>query len=149
MYLQKVCTVISKKKLRKKIFFFGTLKITYKNNRIRIRGSTPLTNGSWCGSGSCYFCKRSGSASGSISRRCGSADPHPDPYKNFMDPQHWLEVSRGAGGAVYSLIFTPHKSWYSWTIQTTVNGVYAFGFLFMLPQLFLNYKLKSVAHLPW
>jgi len=30
-----------------------------------------------------------------------------------------------------------------------VNGVYAFGFLFMLPQLFLNYKLKSVAHLPW
>jgi hypothetical protein len=30
-----------------------------------------------------------------------------------------------------------------------VNGVYAFGFLFMLPQLFVNYKLKSVAHLPW
>jgi len=53
------------------------------------------------------------------------------------------------GGAIYSLIYMPHKSWYSWTIQTTVNGVYAFGFLFMLPQLFLNYKLKSVAHLPW
>ena len=30
-----------------------------------------------------------------------------------------------------------------------MNGFYAFGFLFMLPQLFLNYKLKSVAHLPW
>uniref|UniRef100_A0A8B9KIZ5 Lipid scramblase CLPTM1L n=1 Tax=Astyanax mexicanus TaxID=7994 RepID=A0A8B9KIZ5_ASTMX len=30
-----------------------------------------------------------------------------------------------------------------------VIGVYAFGFLFMLPQLFVNYKLKSVAHLPW
>jgi len=30
-----------------------------------------------------------------------------------------------------------------------VRGVYAFGFLFMLPQLFINYKLKSVAHLPW
>lgn len=30
-----------------------------------------------------------------------------------------------------------------------VNGVYAFGFLFMLPQLFINYKLKSVAALPW
>ena len=45
-------------------------------------------------------------------------------------------------------------------------GVYAFGFIFMLPQLFVNYKvlllylvikyslafllqLKSVAHLPW
>lgn len=53
------------------------------------------------------------------------------------------------GGAVYSLIYHPHKSWYSWTINSLVNGVYAFGFLFMLPQLFINYKLKSVAALPW
>ena len=53
------------------------------------------------------------------------------------------------GGAVYSLFYTPHKSWYSWTISSLVNGVYAFGFLFMLPQLFINYRLKSVAHLPW
>jgi len=61
----------------------------------------------------------------------------------------WVLYPLCLGGAVYSLIYTPHKSWFSWTIQTTVNGVYAFGFLFMLPQLFLNYKLKSVAHLPW
>ena len=40
-------------------------------------------------------------------------------------------------------------SWYSWSIHSLVNGVYAFGFLFMLPQLFVNYKLKSVAHLPF
>ena len=53
------------------------------------------------------------------------------------------------GGAAYSLLYTPHKSWYSWTISSLVNGVYAFGFLFMLPQLFINYRLKSVAHLPW
>merc|ERR1712083_559667 len=53
------------------------------------------------------------------------------------------------GGAIYSLFYTPHKSWYSWIISSLVNGVYAFGFLFMLPQLFVNYKLKSVAHLPW
>ncbi|XP_057328867.1 lipid scramblase CLPTM1L [Microplitis mediator] len=52
-------------------------------------------------------------------------------------------------GAIYSLIYQPHKSWYSWSINSLVNGVYAFGFLFMLPQLFVNYKLKSVAHLPW
>ena len=45
-------------------------------------------------------------------------------------------------GAVYSLLYTPHKSWTSWTIQSLVNGVYAFGFLFMLPQLFVNYRLK-------
>ncbi|KAL0121695.1 hypothetical protein PUN28_006884 [Cardiocondyla obscurior] len=52
-------------------------------------------------------------------------------------------------GAIYSLLYQPHKSWYSWSINSLVNGVYAFGFLFMLPQLFVNYKLKSVAHLPW
>lgn len=40
-------------------------------------------------------------------------------------------------------------SWYSWCIKSLVNGVYAFGFLFMLPQLFINYRLKSVANLPW
>lgn len=53
------------------------------------------------------------------------------------------------GGAIYSLLYVPQKSWYSWCIHSLVNGVYAFGFLFMLPQLFVNYKLKSVAHLPW
>ncbi|KAK4873333.1 hypothetical protein RN001_015362 [Aquatica leii] len=53
------------------------------------------------------------------------------------------------GAAVYSLVYQSHKSWYSWTINSLVNGVYAFGFLFMLPQLFVNYRLKSVAALPW
>ncbi|CAL8298478.1 unnamed protein product [Lota lota] len=53
------------------------------------------------------------------------------------------------GGAVYALVFLRYKSWYSWVINSLVNGVYAFGFLFMLPQLFVNFKLKSVAHLPW
>ncbi|CAB1350807.1 unnamed protein product [Coregonus sp. 'balchen'] len=53
------------------------------------------------------------------------------------------------GGAVYALVFLRYKGWYSWIINSLVNGVYAFGFLFMLPQLFVNYKFKSVAHLPW
>ncbi|KAG5887915.1 hypothetical protein JTB14_003012 [Gonioctena quinquepunctata] len=53
------------------------------------------------------------------------------------------------GSAVYSLLYQPHRSWYSWTINSLVNGVYAFGFIFMLPQLFINYRLKSVAALPW
>uniref|UniRef100_A0A0R3RZJ6 Lipid scramblase CLPTM1L n=1 Tax=Elaeophora elaphi TaxID=1147741 RepID=A0A0R3RZJ6_9BILA len=53
------------------------------------------------------------------------------------------------GGAIYSLAYIPHKSWYSWIVQCMANGVYAFGFLFMLPQLFVNYRMKSVAHLPW
>ncbi|XP_075216935.1 lipid scramblase CLPTM1L [Lycorma delicatula] len=53
------------------------------------------------------------------------------------------------GAAGYSLLYETHRSWYSWCIHSLVNGVYAFGFLFMLPQLFINYRLKSVAHLPW
>ena len=54
-----------------------------------------------------------------------------------------------AAGSIYSLVYSQHKSWHSWAIESAANGVYAFGFLFMLPQLFINYKLKSVAHLPW
>ncbi|XP_031564751.1 cleft lip and palate transmembrane protein 1-like protein [Actinia tenebrosa] len=54
-----------------------------------------------------------------------------------------------AASAVYSLIYHPQKSWYSWFIKSLVNGIYVVGFLFMLPQLFVNYRLKSVAHLPW
>jgi hypothetical protein len=38
---------------------------------------------------------------------------------------------------------------YSFILQTLVGFVYAFGFVLMCPQLYLNYKLKSVAHLPW
>lgn len=30
-----------------------------------------------------------------------------------------------------------------------VGFIYVFGFVMMTPQLFINYKLKSVAHLPW
>ena len=53
------------------------------------------------------------------------------------------------GGAIYSLLYTPHKSWKSWTIQSLVNAVYAFGFLFMLPQLFVNYRLKVLYLIHW
>lgn len=34
-------------------------------------------------------------------------------------------------------------------LQSLVGCVYTFGFVLMCPQLYLNYKLKSVAHLPW
>ena len=90
----------------------------------------------------------------------------------------YLMLPLVVGGAVYSLVYNTHKrsvplscplvlnwtsgrersllvpsfpscSWYSWAIHSLVSGVYAFGFLFMLPQLFLNYQLKTVAHLPW
>jgi len=51
--------------------------------------------------------------------------------------------------ATYSLVKEQHSGWYSWFITTASSFVYAIGFVLMTPQLFLNYKLKSVAHLPW
>lgn len=53
------------------------------------------------------------------------------------------------GYAIYALIYETHKSWYSWILNSLVGAVYTFGFILMVPQLYLNYKLKSVAHLPW
>ena len=53
------------------------------------------------------------------------------------------------GCALYSLYYNEHKSWYSWLLGSLTLAVYSFGFIMMCPQLFLNYKLKSVAHLPW
>ncbi|KAJ1696427.1 hypothetical protein LUZ63_004939 [Rhynchospora breviuscula] len=51
--------------------------------------------------------------------------------------------------AVYSLKYDKHKSWYSWILSSLTSCVYMFGFIMMCPQLFINYKLKSVAHMPW
>jgi len=68
---------------------------------------------------------------------------------DIMNKLYKLLIPLCIAGAVYSLFYVPHKSWYGWVLQSLVNGVYAFGFLFMLPQLFINYKMKSVAHLPW
>eukprot|EP00127_Corallochytrium_limacisporum_P007300 Clim_evm41s246 gene=Clim_evmTU41s246 len=51
--------------------------------------------------------------------------------------------------SVYSLMYNEHKSWYSFILNTVVGIIYMFGFIMMTPQLFINYKLKSVAHLPW
>ncbi|KAI0224873.1 hypothetical protein L0F63_005875, partial [Massospora cicadina] len=54
-----------------------------------------------------------------------------------------------AAYAIYSLMYEEHKGWYSFLINTAVGFVYTFGFITMTPQLFINYKLKSVAHMPW
>eukprot|EP01136_Pigoraptor_vietnamica_P015559 Opistho-1_new@58879 len=51
--------------------------------------------------------------------------------------------------SIYSLVYETHKSWYSWILASLVGAVYTFGFIMMTPQLFINYKLQSVAHLPW
>lgn len=53
------------------------------------------------------------------------------------------------GYSIYTLIYESHKSWYSWILNSLVGAVYTFGFILMCPQIYINYKLKSVAHLPW
>ncbi|KAL3081305.1 hypothetical protein niasHT_039782 [Heterodera trifolii] len=51
--------------------------------------------------------------------------------------------------AVYSLVYDEQKGWYSWVLGMLYGFLLTFGFIMMTPQLFINYKLKSVAHLPW
>lgn len=50
---------------------------------------------------------------------------------------------------MYSLVYDQHRGWYSWLLSMLTGYIYAFGFVMMCPQLFINYRLKSVAHLPW
>jgi hypothetical protein len=45
-------------------------------------------------------------------------------------------------------MYDTHKSWYSFIITTLVGSVYAYGFLMMVPSLYINYRLQSVAHMP-
>ncbi|KAJ7739934.1 cleft lip and palate associated transmembrane protein [Mycena metata] len=53
-----------------------------------------------------------------------------------------------AGYTVYSLIYESHRGWYSFVISTLTSFVYMFGFAQLVPQLIINYKLKSVSHMP-
>ena len=53
------------------------------------------------------------------------------------------------GYAIYSLMYQKHKSFYSYSLATLTSFLYLFGFILMTPQLFINYKLKSVAHMNW
>ena len=51
--------------------------------------------------------------------------------------------------SVYGLYAYEYKSWYSWAVGTMASMIYTCGFVMMTPQLYINYKLKSVAHMPW
>jgi hypothetical protein len=53
------------------------------------------------------------------------------------------------GWSLYALQHYEYKSWYSWLISNLANAVYTFGFISLCPQLYVNYRMKSVAHLPW
>ena len=49
----------------------------------------------------------------------------------------------------YRLVFYKFRSWYSWAILSLTAASEVFGFVTMTPQVFMNYRLKSVEHLPW
>ncbi|WWD08870.1 hypothetical protein V865_006984 [Kwoniella europaea PYCC6329] len=57
-----------------------------------------------------------------------------------------------AGYTVYSpdktLLHRTHRGWYSFIVTTLAQAIYMFGFVQLVPQLIINYKLKSVAHMP-
>ncbi|XP_063976009.1 putative lipid scramblase CLPTM1 [Diachasmimorpha longicaudata] len=61
----------------------------------------------------------------------------------------WALYPLLGGYAIYSLMYLEHKGWYSWVLNMLYGFLLTFGFIMMTPQLFINYKLKSVAHLPW
>ena len=50
--------------------------------------------------------------------------------------------------AVYSVLYDEHKGWYSFIITTLVGSVYAYGFLMMVPSLYINYRLQVRANIP-
>jgi hypothetical protein len=50
---------------------------------------------------------------------------------------YWLSVALYPlviSWGVYSLVYYPQKSWWSWLINTLANGVYSFGFVMMTPR---------------
>ncbi|KAF8354062.1 hypothetical protein PRIPAC_95685 [Pristionchus pacificus] len=61
----------------------------------------------------------------------------------------WALYPLLVGYAIYSLMYVEQKGWYSWVLNMLYGFLLTFGFIMMTPQLFINYKLKSVAHLPW
>ncbi|CAG2107140.1 unnamed protein product [Medioppia subpectinata] len=61
----------------------------------------------------------------------------------------WALFPLLVGYSIYSLLYNEHKGWYSFVLNMIYGFLLTFGFIMMTPQLFINYKLKSVAHLPW
>ncbi|KAF8827166.1 hypothetical protein HHX47_DHR5000692 [Lentinula edodes] len=60
----------------------------------------------------------------------------------------YVAIPTLAAYTIYSLMYESHRGWYSFIIGTLTSFVYMFGFAQLVPQLIINYKLKSVAHMP-
>lgn len=85
-----------------------------------------------------------------VSSRPGYTDPETNEYdREAIRYLSWAMYPLLAAYAVYSLLWREHRGWYSYLLETAVGAVYSFGFVLMCPQLWVNYRLKSVSHLPW
>jgi hypothetical protein len=51
--------------------------------------------------------------------------------------------------AGHNLYYYKYKSFWSWLISSMADFAYSFGFINMMPQIFINYKMKTVAYMPW
>jgi hypothetical protein len=67
----------------------------------------------------------------------------------LMRYMKWVMYPLSAVWGIYCLYHYQYSSWWSWFISSLADFAYSFGFVNMMPQIFVNYKLKSVAHLPW
>merc|ERR1712187_891 len=64
----------------------------------------------------------------------------------------WLSVILSPciiGYCVYTMLFDCYRSWYSYFLTVSASCVYSLGFVLMTPQVFINYKHKTVQYLPW
>jgi hypothetical protein len=57
----------------------------------------------------------------------------------------WILVPLVIAYAVYQLLYSTHTSYVAYLLHCSAGAIYAFGFLLMLPQVYVNYRLKTVA----
>jgi hypothetical protein len=64
-------------------------------------------------------------------------------YSRQSSTRNWLVTE-----SWYAVMYETHRGWYSFIVSTLAQAIYMFGFVQLVPQLIINYKLKSVAHMP-
>ncbi|KAG9052994.1 hypothetical protein FS842_008922 [Serendipita sp. 407] len=65
---------------------------------------------------------------------------------NNADTSWMIVFGQGMGMVIEA--WKSHRGWYSFVISTLTSFVYMFGFVQLVPQLIINWRLKSVAHMP-
>jgi hypothetical protein len=67
----------------------------------------------------------------------------------MLTRQHFVVENVVSYASLTDTIHAFHLARYSFVVSILAGAVYTFGFIMMTPQLFINYKMKSVAHLNW